>query len=51
MRVSVILRAGREACIQLQLVQALGDGVMFNQELQCLGRLANGVLHLQPGAV
>ena len=50
-RVSVILRAGREPCIQPQLVHALGDGVVLNQELQRLARLANGILHLQPGAV
>ena len=51
MRVSVILRAGRETCIQPQLVQALGDRVMLDQELQRLARLADGVFHLRPGAV
>lgn len=43
-----ILQVGREPCIQPQLVQALGDGVVFNQELKRLARLANCILYLWP---
>lgn len=43
-----ILQVGGEPCIQPQLVQALGDGVVFNQELKCLARLANCILYLWP---
>ena len=48
---SGILHVGREPCIQPQLVQALGDGVMFNQELKRLARLANRIFYLWPRAV
>lgn len=48
---SGILYVGREACIQPQLVQTLGDGIMFNQELKRLARLANRILYLWPKAV
>lgn len=48
---SSILHVGRESCIQPQLVQALGDGIMFNQELKGLARLANRILYLWPRAV
>lgn len=51
MGVSSILHVGREPCIQPQLVQALGDGVMFNQELKRLARLANGIFNLWPRVV
>lgn len=44
--VSSILHIGRELCIQPQLVQALGDGIMFYQELKRLARLANRILYL-----
>lgn len=46
MGLSSILHVGREPCIQPQLVQVLGDGVMFNQELKGLARLANRILYL-----
>lgn len=46
MGVSGILHVGREPCIQPQLVQALGDRIMFNQELKRLACLANCILHL-----
>lgn len=48
---SSILHVGREPCIQPHLVQALGDGIMFNQELKRPARLANCILYLWPKAV
>lgn len=41
-----ILHVGRKSCIQPQLVQALGDRIMFNQELECLARLVNRIFYL-----
>lgn len=47
--VSGILHVGRESCIQP--LQALGDGVMFNQELKRLACLGNRIFHLWPRTV
>ena len=51
MGVSGVLHVGREPGIQPQVVQALGDGVVFNQELERLACLANCILYLWPRAV
>lgn len=47
-RVPGVLQVGGEPCVQPQLVQALGDGVVFNQELERLARLADCILYLWP---
>lgn len=41
-----ILYVRREPCVQLQLVQVLGDRVVLNQDLKRLARPADGILYL-----